>query len=185
MVGSITLLSAVLSLLPPPTAPAATSQGNIPRGSIGWVEATALAARVQRDHGVVAEPVVGAHREHPLPLAIVPIDPTDPGGHVRAEVRTALAFWRMAEAARKAHIELQVTSGFRSHSEQVALFNLYQRGRGPLASRPGRSNHQSGHALDLETRSPAVRKWLARHAGDFGFLRTVPSERWHWEYWGP
>ncbi len=58
MVGSITLLSAVLSLLPPPAAPAVTGQGTAPRGSIGWVEATTLAARIQQERGILAEPVL-------------------------------------------------------------------------------------------------------------------------------
>jgi LAS superfamily LD-carboxypeptidase LdcB len=89
----------------------------------------------------------------------------------------------MAAAAHKDGIELQVSSGFRTQEEQLELFRLYRQGRGPLASRPGTSNHQSGHALDIETRELAVRLWLRRHAHRFGFLRTVPSERWHWEYW--
>lgn len=181
MVGSITLLSAVLSLLPPPAAPASQGSGDEPRGRIGWVEATRQAARIYAERGLVAEAVLGVAREQPQPLAIVPVDDH---GHARAEVRAAQAFFRMAEAARRAGLVLQVSSGFRSQDEQAVLFDLYRRGRGPLASRPGRSNHQSGHALDLETHSPQVRRWLKRHAEDYGFLRTVPSERWHFEYWG-
>lgn len=181
MVGSITLLSAVLSLLPPPAAPASPGSGDEPRGRIGWVEASRHASRLYAERGLVPEAVLGVAHERPQPLAVVPIDDH---GHARAEVRAAQAFFRMAEAARRAGIELQVSSGFRSHEEQAVLFDLYRRGRGPLASRPGHSNHQSGHALDLETRSLKVRKWLRRYAEDFGFLRTVPSERWHFEYWG-
>lgn len=182
MVGSITLLCAVLSLQSsavPASQGLAASPAHEPRGHLSWVDATFLAARIRAERGIEAEPVLGMARERPEPLAVVPI-----GAHVRAEVRTALAFWRMADAARRDGIELQVTSGFRSQHEQAALFDLYRRGRGPLASRPGRSNHQSGHALDLETRSQRVRKWLKRHAEDYGFYRTVPSERWHFEYWG-
>ena len=89
----------------------------------------------------------------------------------------------MATAARRAGIALQVNSGFRTDEEQSELYDLYRHGRGPLAARPGNSNHQSGHALDLDTRSPQVRRWLQRHAFRFGFRRTVASERWHYEYW--
>jgi hypothetical protein len=175
MVSSIALLSAVLSLLPPP-APGVAA----PHGALPWVSATALAARLHSDHQLQAEPVLGVQDGRPVALAVVPLDPS---GHVRAEVRTALAFLAMAAAARACGVELQVSSGFRTHEEQTELFRLYRMGKGPLASRPGTSNHQSGHALDIETRALPVRLWLRRHAYRFGFLRTVPSERWHWEYW--
>jgi len=175
MVGPIALLSAVLSLLPPP-APSAGA----PRGALPWVSATMLAARLRAERGLAAEAVLGAQNGRRVALAVVPLDPT---GRVRAEVRTALAFLEMADAARKAGLELQVSSGFRTHDEQVELFRLYRLGMGPLASRPGTSNHQSGHALDIETHSLPVRLWLRRNARRFGFLRTVPSERWHWEHW--
>jgi hypothetical protein len=29
----------------------------------------------------------------------------------------------------------------------------------------------------------AVYAWLVRNAKDYGFKRTVPSEKWHWEAW--
>jgi hypothetical protein len=53
-----------------------------------------------------------------------------------------------------------------------------------LAAQPGYSNHQSGHALDVNTSAPGVYAWLAAHGGEFGFSETVPSENWHWEWWG-
>ncbi len=52
------------------------------------------------------------------------------------------------------------------------------------AARPGTSNHQSGHALDLNTSAPGVLSWLNANGARFGFSRTVPSEAWHWEWWG-
>ena len=100
------------------------------------------------------------------------------------EVRTAQAFFKMAAAARRAGIHLQVNSGFRTAEEQRQLYNLYRRGRGPLAAKPGSSNHQSGHALDIDTVDLRVRNWLRHNAFRYGFHRTVPSERWHWEHWG-
>src|SRR5690606_15622592 len=53
-----------------------------------------------------------------------------------------------------------------------------------LAATPGYSNHQSGHALDLNTSTPGVLNWLNNHGAYYGFARTVPSEPWHWEWWG-
>ena len=76
-----------------------------------------------------------------------------------------------------------MVSGYRTNEQQEELFRLFRRGRGPLAARPGTSNHQSGHALDLDMSLPGATRWLKRHARQFGFKRTVPSERWHWEHW--
>jgi hypothetical protein len=42
-----------------------------------------------------------------------------------------------------------------------------------LAARPGHSNHQSGHALDLNASDPAVGAWLKAHAGEYGFRNTI------------
>lgn len=139
-----------------------------------------LASRLKEERGLSAQAVLGAQDGRRVALAVVALDPQ---GHVRAEVRTALAFFEMADAARAAGITLQVSSGFRTHAEQEELFRKYRMGRGPLASRPGTSNHESGHALDIETRTLPVRLWLRRHAPRFGFQRTVPSERWHFEHW--
>lgn len=99
------------------------------------------------------------------------------------EVRTAMAFERMRAAAARDRITLRIVSGFRTMEHQQALYASYLRGRGNLAARPGESNHQSGHALDLNTSSPGVLAWLNRNGARFGFRRTVPSENWHWEWW--
>ena len=53
---------------------------------------------------------------------------------------------------------------------------------GHLAAPPGYSNHQSGHALDLNTSARGVYSFLANHGKSYGFRRTVPSEPWHWEH---
>ncbi|MBA2663327.1 MAG: D-alanyl-D-alanine carboxypeptidase family protein [Bradymonadaceae bacterium] len=103
------------------------------------------------------------------------------------ELNTANAFFKMQEAAKKSGINLRVVSGFRTQAEQQYLYNCYLTKRcnnGNLAARPGYSNHQSGHALDLNASSPGVYRWLANNAGRYGFKRTVPSENWHWEWWG-
>ena len=194
MFAQTLLLSAVLAHLTSPGIH--LSSGD----ALPWVTATALGARLHRDLGVVPEAALGFRGGRPMVLAVVPIKaPTlsesstragaqafrtwEPEDFVRAEVRTAAAYFKMAAAARRAGIRLQVNSGFRTDDEQRELYNLYRRGRGPLAAKPGGSNHQSGHALDLDTRSPQVRRWLWRHAFRFGFRRTVACERWHYEHW--
>ena len=194
------LLSAVLGHLPSPGIHVAM------QGALPWVTATVLGARLHRDLGLTPAATVGFRSGRPQVLAVVAIEPpwalpvtapagtvaslppkvpaaADGSGAVRAEVCTATAFFKMAVAARQAGVVLQVNSGFRTDEEQQELYDLYRQGRGPLAARPGNSNHQSGHALDLDTRVPKVRRWLQRHAFRFGFRRTVSSERWHYEYW--
>jgi hypothetical protein len=99
------------------------------------------------------------------------------------ERHTAAAYRRMRDAAQRDHIALRIVSGFRTMEHQQALYRAYRLGRGNLAATPGHSNHQSGHALDLNTSSPGVFRWLTRNGRRFGFRRTVPTEPWHWEWW--
>jgi hypothetical protein len=103
------------------------------------------------------------------------------------EVATANAYIAMQESARRDGVNLRIVSGFRTHGEQQYLYGCYVNcncNNCNLAARPGYSNHQSGHALDLNTSDRGVLSWLNRNAGRFGFSRTVPSEDWHWEWWG-
>jgi uncharacterized protein (TIGR03382 family) len=95
---------------------------------------------------------------------------------------TGHAFLKMQEAAKKAGVNLTLTSGFRTMAEQQRLYSCYQTkscNNGNLAAKPGYSNHQNGLAVDVSTSS-----WLANNGTKFGFVRTVPSEAWHWEYRG-
>ena len=104
-----------------------------------------------------------------------------------AEVATANAYAVMQAAAAQAGVNLVVVSGFRTMSEQQYLYSCYVNcncNSCNLAAKPGTSNHQSGHALDLNTSSAGVYNWLSANGARFGFKRTVPSEIWHWEWWG-
>lgn len=104
----------------------------------------------------------------------------------RVEINTARAFLRMRSAAAKRGVHMVVVSGFRTMEEQRYLYRCYKTKRcngGNLAAPPGYSNHQSGHALDLNTSAKGVYSYLANHGSAYRFKRTVPSERWHWEHW--
>jgi LAS superfamily LD-carboxypeptidase LdcB len=169
-------LPLLLSLVLPSPVPGAALRAS----GQSWVVATGLAARVQAERGLQASPTVGYRDGVPMVMAVVDMDPD---GKVKAEVATALSFFRMADAARRDGVRLVVVSGFRTSEQQAELYRLWRRRRGHLAARPGYSNHQSGHALDLDTSLPGVKAWLSRHARRFGFKRTVPTERWHWEHW--
>jgi hypothetical protein len=105
----------------------------------------------------------------------------------KVEWKTANAYLKMAKAAQNKGIQIRVVSGFRTMAEQTYLYNCYINcncNNCNLAAKPGCSNHQSGHALDLNTSASGVYNWLDNHAAEFGFKRTVPSEEWHWEFWG-
>ena len=98
------------------------------------------------------------------------------------EIKTAIAYEKMRQAAAKAGNKLKIISGFRTMSKQKSLYALYKSGIGNLAARPGFSNHQNGIALDLNPREGGNKPWLQKNAGKYGFCRTVPSEDWHYEY---
>ncbi len=105
-----------------------------------------------------------------------------------AELQTANAYYVMQSAAARDGVSLRVVSGFRSYDEQAYLYSCYVNcscNNCNLAAFPGYSNHQSGFALDLNTYERGVLGWLNRNGGTYGFYRTVPSEDWHWEFFGP
>jgi hypothetical protein len=117
----------------------------------------------------------------PFTITVVTVD-GDP-----VERETANAYYVMAQAAERDGVEIRIVSGFRTMAEQQHLYYCYTScscNSCNLAARPGYSNHQSGHALDLNTSSGGVYSWLTAHGSAYGFARTVPSEIWHWEWWG-
>ncbi|HMR79278.1 MAG TPA: M15 family metallopeptidase, partial [Polyangiaceae bacterium] len=116
----------------------------------------------------------------PFSITVVTVDGK------KVERDTANAYYVMAKAADKAGVTLKVVSGFRTQAEQQYLYNCYVNcncNNCNLAAKPGYSNHQSGHALDLNTSSAGVLTWLNSNGATYGFKRTVPSEAWHWEWW--
>jgi soluble lytic murein transglycosylase-like protein len=88
---------------------------------------------------------------------------------------TALAFDRLAAAARRAGIELIIASAFRSDAEQGRLFAAHPDPK--WVARPGTSLHRLGTELDLGP--PSAYGWLARHAPAFHFVRRYSWEPWH------
>ena len=106
----------------------------------------------------------------------------------------------LIKAAWADKITLTVASGLRTFDEQLKLrqkhvidksmYNnksfLLKADNGlfnPRTAKPGTSNHESGIAVDFNvTGQPEVYKWLVGNAFAYGWVRTVPSERWHFEY---
>ncbi|APR81543.1 D-alanyl-D-alanine carboxypeptidase [Minicystis rosea] len=117
----------------------------------------------------------------PFAITVVTVD-GDP-----VEIGTANAFLTMAKAAENDGVHIAINSGFRTMAEQQELYSCYINcncNSCNLAAKPGYSNHQSGHALDLNTSSSGVLNWLNAHGAAYGWKRTVSSEPWHWEWWG-
>jgi LAS superfamily LD-carboxypeptidase LdcB len=87
----------------------------------------------------------------------------------------ALAFDRLAAAARRAGLALYVSSGYRSDAEQARLFAAHPDPK--WVAPPGESLHRYATELDL---GPAVAyPWLANNAGHYGFLQRYSWEPWH------
>jgi zinc D-Ala-D-Ala carboxypeptidase len=110
----------------------------------------------------------------------------------------------MVEAARQDDILLPISSTYRSYEYQAGLFerhveNLGEEEASRVSARPGTSQHQLGTALDfgsitLEFADTAAGKWVAAHAGDYGFSMSYPDgyedltgycyEPWHFRWIG-
>lgn len=128
-------------------------------------------------------------------------------------IKIADAVLDMKAAAKKDGVNLLVTSGFRpgfspsidtksksgvkiTAQSQEELYKQNCAGKSkcsPATAGPGKSKHGNGIAIDFNTgsrggaiKSPlnaSVYSWLVKNSWRFGFVRTVASEEWHFEYW--
>jgi hypothetical protein len=101
---------------------------------------------------------------------------TRQGKRMRPDV--ALAFDRLAAAARTDGVALIINSAYRSDAEQAALFAAHP--DPTWVARPGTSLHRLGTELDLGPE--AAYAWLAANAPRFGFRQRYAWEPWHWGY---
>jgi Transglycosylase SLT domain/D-alanyl-D-alanine carboxypeptidase len=92
----------------------------------------------------------------------------------------AVAFDRLAKAARRAGISLVITSAYRSDAEQARLFAEHPDPR--WVAPPGQSLHRCATELDLGPSS--AYPWLAANAPRFAFLKRYSWEAWHFGYTG-
>ena len=128
--------------------------------------------------------------------------------YLRKEAADALT--KMFNEAKKASIELYAVSGYRSYSRQKAVFDAELRQFGEKVAYkevalPGASEHQSGLAMDISSKSNKLDltegfadtmegKWLADNAHRFGFILRYPKDKegitnyeyepWHFRYVG-
>lgn len=122
----------------------------------------------------------------------------------------AAALEKMSAAASAEGISLRLASGFRSYSQQSAIYSGYVRSSGSakadtFSARAGHSEHQTGLAADL---APADRscelevcfsdtpagRWLASQSHKYGFIMRYQKDKqrltgyqfepWHFRYVG-
>jgi soluble lytic murein transglycosylase-like protein len=165
-------------------AAAATARANGARDvAISFPDATALAptriaVAIGDDARAVAEvapttlPAAGGDLsgEYRGPFA------TRQGRRMRPDV--ALAFDRLAAAARADGVALIINSAFRTNAEQAALWAAHP--DPAWVAPPGTSLHRLGTELDV---GPATAyAWLAANAPRFGFKKRYANEPWHFGY---
>lgn len=73
-----------------------------------------------------------------------------------------------------------IVSGRRSWGEQQMLYLAYLAG-GPLAAKPGTSNHEHGAAADLRIVGDVTWSQVHAEAAKRGLRFPVPGENWHTE----
>jgi zinc D-Ala-D-Ala carboxypeptidase len=122
----------------------------------------------------------------------------------------AQAFQTMVTAAQSQGVQLMGISGFRSISDQQALFDKQIEKRGTaeaaaqLSAPPAYSEHHTGYAIDITDASrtdvdlkvmfeaTAAYRWLVANAANYGFEQSFPRgnaqgvsyEPWHWRFVG-
>lgn len=74
-------------------------------------------------------------------------------------------------------------TAYRTYAEQEFFWKLYISGHGPLAARPGTSNHGWGIAVDVPTVQMA--QLINKYGASFGWQKKwsdAQSEWWHFKY---
>ena len=141
------------------------------------------------------------------PLSWAPSDLASVNGYLlRAEAAGQMT--AMMNAALAAGLGFELSSAYRSYSDQATVYSHWVRVNGSQAAadtvsaRPGYSEHQTGLAADLKVGGCALEcfagsaqyTWLTQHAAEYGFIQRYPvgltsitgysPEAWHWRYVG-
>lgn len=134
------------------------------------------------------------------------------GPHEKQNMRSkaAKALEELFNAADKEGMTLYAVSGFRSYSRQESVYNGHVQSLGAeeadkISAKPGHSEHQTGLAMDITSRSAGMTLsesfgdtpegiWVAENAHKFGFiiryqkgkedLTGYSYEPWHLRYVG-
>lgn len=144
----------------------------------------------------------------PEPLVYPDVQYVDEKEQLQAEAAQNLE--QLFEDALNDGIELYATSGYRSYEYQKNLYDYYVSTYGEdyanrVSAKPGESEHQTGLAMDVTSRSvdfdlsesfgdTAEGKWVASNAHHYGYIIRYPEgkesitgykyEPWHLRYVG-
>lgn len=117
---------------------------------------------------------------------------------------TQAAFNEMRAAAAAEGLTLKIISGYRPYSQQKSTYNNYSARDGKeladrYSARPGHSEHQTGHAIDLNSLRQSFANtdegiWIAEHCAEYGFILRYGKDKeektgfmyepWHLRYLG-
>src|SRR4051812_10262281 len=157
------------------------------RGVAACVVAAAVASAGYAANGAGLRPLEGASQPHPtLPTGVAPTG-TGNVSHLDPALRHAFAVARRDAAIQG--VDLHITSGWRSHAEQAALFAAAIRKYGSAAEAShwvlpsGESEHERGLAIDIGPAAGAA--WLDAHGVHYGLCRRYHNEPWHFELLAP
>lgn len=163
--------------------------------------------------------LVLVNKNQSLPADYVPKDLTIPDvpfsfegdfdkKYLREEAAHALE--ELFTAAEAENVEIFAVSGYRSYETQYGIYNSYLKKWGEektnaVSAIPGHSEHQTGLAMDISSRSAALDlteefgetpegQWVKEHASEHGFIIRYPQdgevitgyqyEPWHLRYVG-
>jgi len=158
------------------------------RGLAACVLVAAVASAGYAAYGAGIRPMGGPSRSvtTPPPVGVAPTGNGDVR-HLDPALRHAFAVARRDAAAQG--IEMSITSGWRSHAEQAALFAAAVRNYRSAAAAshwvlpPGQSAHERGAAIDVGPAEGAA--WLDAHGVHYGLCRRYQNEPWHFELLAP
>lgn len=168
---------------------------------------------LKKDNGDV---LVLVNKLHAVSKNYVPTDmvaingnyTTNQGLEMKADAYKA--FKKMRKAAKADGIRFKICSAYRTYSTQKWLYNNYLNTMGKelrdiRSAYPGRSEHHTGYAIDLVTKSTgwtltqdfaktSEGKWVNKHCAEYGFIIRYPKnktditgydyEPWHLRYVG-
>ena len=112
-------------------------------------------------------------------------------GRYGLTVPASNALTSLEEAYKKAFGQnFVINNGWRSVAEEKVLWDRYQAGKGPIASKPGTGVHGYGTAVDINgpisNANSKQHAWLRQNAAKYGWYWVGQrfGEAWHWEYYG-
>lgn len=144
------------------------------------------------------------NKTYSLPSGFAPNNLEDINGYIKVVDFVKEAFLELTSDAKAIGLNIYASSGYRSYTDQVYIYNNYVRMDGrekadTYSARGGYSEHQTGLAIDVNTvdssfENTSESNWLKENAYKYGFIIRYPKgkeeitgymyEPWHIRYVG-